>query len=1178
MGGINKSNQITELHYLKEQIEWFDNLLEFIYKLRALGFRASLPQVAAAQQLLVTLAATGRIEDDFRNLKSYLAPLFCFSADDQQRFYHLFDEWLENQPLPSAQTVKTPAIAEPEIIKNQVQTPVDLPPKKEPKKKAAWWRSQNVIAVISLLIFLGAAALIGIFLAPSQKNFTVFGIVRDENSQQTISGAKINFENQTRESDADGKFAFDYQSKAGQSHELLVSRADYESLRVIFETDESSALLEIRLKRTKPPIQTDSPTPPPPPPTPAQQLSEYEIIYSWLLIFAAALPFLVFGLWLLWRILWRKYIERWRDRNKPDLRKIKVEQKDNKLYRQPEFLRVARELRRHRRIKSNVLEPALTIEATLRAGNFFTPVYGVRHLSPEYLVLIDRLSYTDQNAHLTDEIVNRLKKQGVFVDRFFFEGDPRASWREGKDNKFYDLSELAAQFPDHRLLIFSDGDEMIDRSTNRPQPWLDELLAWDIRLLLTTNAAHSFNEWLLNHFGLPVLRAQQKELKHLLEIINAGELPRKRKSAENGDGKTNYPPSLREGFDEWWMDSLDPDWKIRKRERTLKRLKRKLRWSRFFELFRKNQSEKLAGRIRRTQVTEFEKAEMLRIELRYYLGATGYELLCASAVYPEMLWDLTFYMAHRIVDAPKREAVLEALVCLPWFRYGKMPDWLRNRLLASLPPDREIQIRRELEQLLISYLQNPKRGFQLEIAPQKPSKGVLNKLSKRIKEWFRRKRFYELIKAERKDSPLRDYVFLNFFSGGRLSIALPRRLNRALLYGKDLTRNWLDKFFNLAKHFTIAFFNFIRRFYRRGNPLLGLSFSKALSIPLAAAIFGIFILFLPASIWLVAGFPDRVAENLPAVNLGIEPPFEIPTPSPTVTPMPSPSVPATPSPSVSPTPASPTPASPTPASPTPVSPTPTLTATRTPATVVVTPTVTVSVSPTPRTPVITPTPSTTIAAPIVTVTPTPLTPTPSTPTSLPKTPPERTCPRVSLTASQSSITQGESVRLNAKVDSGSPDDLTFSYTVSAGRIIGQGTPNVNWDLSGVRPGTYTATLAVDTQNSSCGTTTDTITIEVSHDTTEKSSIFDQYPTKSPSEEEQARLDNYFVALRNDPTATGYIIVSGSASEVNSKLKNIRNYINSRKFDASRITLVNGGASRNATIQLWIVPAGAAPPR
>jgi hypothetical protein len=185
---------------------------------------------------------------------------------------------------------------------------------------------------------------------------------------------------------------------------------------------------------------------------------------------------------------------------------------------------------------------------------------------------------------------------------------------------------------------------------------------------------------------------------------------------------------------------------------------------------------------------------------------------------------------------------------------------------------------------------------------------------------------------------------------------------------------------------------------------------------------------------------------------------------------------------------------------------------------------------------------------------------------------------VSLTASQSSITQGESVRLNAKVDSGSPDDLTFSYTVSAGRIIGQGTPNVNWDLSGVRPGTYTATLAVDTQNSSCGTTTDTITIEVSHDTTEKSSIFDQYPTKSPSEEEQARLDNYFVALRNDPTATGYIIVSGSASEVNSKLKNIRNYINSRKFDASRITLVNGGASRNATIQLWIVPAGAAPPR
>jgi hypothetical protein len=56
------------------------------------------------------------------------------------------------------------------------------------------------------------------------------------------------------------------------------------------------------------------------------------------------------------------------------------------------------------------------------------------------------------------------------------------------------------------------------------------------------------------------------------------------------------------------------------------------------------------------------------------------------------------------------------------------------------------------------------------------------------------------------------------------------------------------------------------------------------------------------------------------------------------------------------------------------------------------------------------------------------------------------------------------------------DVLTYSYTVSGGRITGQGA-NVNWDLSGVRPGTYTITSAVDDGCGFCGTPkTTTITV------------------------------------------------------------------------------------------------------
>jgi hypothetical protein len=56
------------------------------------------------------------------------------------------------------------------------------------------------------------------------------------------------------------------------------------------------------------------------------------------------------------------------------------------------------------------------------------------------------------------------------------------------------------------------------------------------------------------------------------------------------------------------------------------------------------------------------------------------------------------------------------------------------------------------------------------------------------------------------------------------------------------------------------------------------------------------------------------------------------------------------------------------------------------------------------------------------------------------------------------------------------DVLTYNYTVSGGRIVGQGA-NVTWDLSGVRPGTYTVTAAVDNGCGVCGATkTETITV------------------------------------------------------------------------------------------------------
>ncbi len=69
------------------------------------------------------------------------------------------------------------------------------------------------------------------------------------------------------------------------------------------------------------------------------------------------------------------------------------------------------------------------------------------------------------------------------------------------------------------------------------------------------------------------------------------------------------------------------------------------------------------------------------------------------------------------------------------------------------------------------------------------------------------------------------------------------------------------------------------------------------------------------------------------------------------------------------------------------------------------------------------------------------------------------------------------IEVITKVTNPNSDVLTYNYTVSAGRIIGQG-EKVVWNLSGVKPGAYTITAAVDDGCGFCGKTqTKTITIK-----------------------------------------------------------------------------------------------------
>ncbi|MFK7905912.1 MAG: hypothetical protein AB8B69_12340, partial [Chitinophagales bacterium] len=89
-------------------------------------------------------------------------------------------------------------------------------------------------------------------------------------------------------------------------------------------------------------------------------------------------------------------------------------------------------------------------------------------------------------------------------------------------------------------------------------------------------------------------------------------------------------------------------------------------------------------------------------ELKRSLNEVSFQWLCATALYPEMNWDLTVYIGEALFD--ERELVKEAnvmpLVNLPWFRKGSMPDALRVALVRQLEEQKKSLAREAILHLL----------------------------------------------------------------------------------------------------------------------------------------------------------------------------------------------------------------------------------------------------------------------------------------------------------------------------------------------------------------------------------------------------------------------------------------------------------------------------------------------
>ena len=203
-------------------------------------------------------------------------------------------------------------------------------------------------------------------------------------------------------------------------------------------------------------------------------------------------------------------------------------------------------------------------------------------------------------------------------------------------------------------------------------------------------------------------------------------------------------------------------------------------------------------------------------------------------------------------------------------------------------------------------------------------------------------------------------------------------------------------------------------------------------------------------------------------------------------------------------------------------------------------------------------------------------------------PPKSPCPFPVNVSAPKTVGEGEIITYTADVAYGGMSKLGYHWTVSpsSARIMsGADSPTVTVDSTGLGSQRITATLLVDDGSADpmCRQTAQAISMVAAE---EKKIIvareFDEC-NNCTFDDQKARLDNLAVELQNDQSTTGYIIAYGGRTspigQVERLMTRARDYlIKQRGIDDSRLVVVNGGFREGDSVELWIVPSGAAAPR
>ncbi|SAL85256.1 Internalin-A precursor [Caballeronia choica] len=337
--------------------------------------------------------------------------------------------------------------------------------------------------------------------------------------------------------------------------------------------------------------------------------------------------------------------------------------------------RAAQDMRRYRSIRTRKPDIRASVRASATVGGYPLLVSGRRPRLPDYAILVEAQAARDHLPVLGRAIADCLQRESVHSTVYFFDTDPRLLRDDSDEEDSVSLADVAARHDQDTLILLTDGECLFDPFSGEMHWWTSEFKSWRNVVLLTPVQLHrwSWRERSVAVAGLIVVPATPRGLSTLGEFLLS--------SSRRAPQAFDQPPAQLSVLGQEGV--------------------RALQW----HLDRKLNDEELE-----------ELLDAIALEL----SPNAFELMCVLALFPELRPELTLYAGSALCDVRGKslldEASYAALCVLPWFRAGRMPDWLRLELGQSLSPERTAEARAMYNKWLSTLETAARTGTGVRIA------------------------------------------------------------------------------------------------------------------------------------------------------------------------------------------------------------------------------------------------------------------------------------------------------------------------------------------------------------------------------------------------------------------------------------------------------------------------------